>query len=341
MLCPRLHGSFETIFLNSDFSSPQLAYLCPECHGVWMRAMECRDFLGFESEALLVHTGRAPVDLLCSHCMHPTHVVTIELDNKETLTFHVCPRCFSVFFDSVQFAQAFYLQLKAERSISGMLAHSPLDNFGLTCCDCGAEIKKLEEAHNVGIGYSCNKCHQMPPILSENKIQNVQLVTFHGMEVKIDHGMSSPVSRISVTPVVPCQLDVHLFSLSTIKRILSLGYRKLRFHGVLGHHLDASQDIRRKTPWHVFLHQRGVTQCLESMIALGSIDIAFKPHSIIFELNAKRVGTDTKLKFETAVRRLLIAYERFVKLAKERYEHQEDDESGQSRAVSDSDATEK
>ena len=333
MQCPRLHGTLETVLLNSDISEPQYAYLCPECHGVWMRAMECRDFLGFESEMLLPHTSRATVDLPYPHCQHPAHIVDIELDNKERLKFYVCPRCFSVFFDATQFAQAFYQQLKAERSISDMLAHSPLDHFGLTCCDCGAEIKTLDEAHDAGIGYCCNKCHQTPPILSENKIQNVQLVTFHGMEVKIDHGMASSFSRISVTPVEPCQLDVHLFSLSPLKRVLSMGYRKMRFHGTLGHHLDASQDNKHKTPWHVFLRQRGVTHCIEIMAALGSIDVAFKPHSIIFELNAKRVGTDTKLKFETAVRRMLIAYERFVKLAK-RYEHPEEtDEAEQGKDV--------
>ena len=338
MLCPRLHGTLEPVLLNSDFSSPQHAYLCPECHGIWIRAMECRDFLGFESESMAYHTGRAPVDLICSHCQHPTHITSCELENKETLTFHVCPRCYSVFFDAVQFAMVFYRQLKAERSISGMLAHSPLDVFNFPCCDCGADIKNLDEAHEADIGYCCNKCHQSPPILSENKIQNVQLVTFHGMEVKIDHSISSPFSRISVTPVEPCQLDVHLFSLSPIKRILAMGRRKLRFHGTLGHHLDASQDIKRKTPWHVFLHQRGVTDCLESMISLGQIDIAFKPHSIIFELNAKRVGADTKLKFETAVRRMLIAYERFVKLTR-LYDSPEEteQESGESSAESSAD----
>lgn len=278
-----------------------------------------------DCEQLAAHTSRASIDLPCSHCQIPTHVASIPLEDNRYLIFYVCPRCFSVFFDGTKFAHAFYQQLKSERSISGMLAHSPLDNIGIKCCDCGAEIKKLEQTHDVGIGFCCQKCHQSPPILSENKIQNVQLVTFHGMEVKIDHGMASTFSRISVTPVEPCLLDVHLFSLTSFQRILRIGRRKLKFHGLLRHHLDATQDNKHRTPWHVFLRQRGITHCLESMIRLGNIDITFKPHSIIFELKAKRMGTDTKLKFETAVRRLLMAYEKFVLLSQS-YTQPEDEE---------------
>ena len=315
MQCPRLHGTLSSIVLNSDQSSPLYAYLCSECHGVWMRSLECRTFLGLECERLVANSEVAFVDLNCPHCQTNCRLYRHELENGSHIDFHVCPRCASCFFDAVQFSLIVGLQLKAERAISGMLAKSPIDNLGVKCCDCGATVSSLESLYDAGIGYCCQSCHANPPILSENKLQTVQLVTFHDMEIKVDHWQMSTKSRIAITPVEPCLLDVHMFSLSPLQRIVRCGRRKLALHGNLRKHVDATEDMQHVTPWHVFLKQRGVSENLDQLTKLGQFELSFSPHSIVFVLNAKHAGTETKLKFETTVRRLLLAYERFVTLS--------------------------
>jgi hypothetical protein len=134
------------------------------------------------------------------------------------------------------------------------------------------------------------------------------------MEIKLDHWQANATSRIAVTPEEPCLLDVRLFSLTNWERFVRLGYRKLKLHGNLRKYIDATEGIDHVTPWHVFLKQRGVTGCLEQLSALGKISLTFKPHSIVFEIDLERMGTDSRMRFEVIVRRLLIAYERFVSL---------------------------
>lgn len=323
MKCPRMHGSLESVLLNADFSTPLQAYLCTQCHGVWMRALECRTYLGIECEKLVSRASAAPIELACAHCQTSLKVVSVPLDNGETVDFYICPRCHACFFDQTQFALIFYLQLKAERDISGILARTPLDNLGVVCCDCGSVVNQLEGLYDVGIGYCCQHCHSTPPILSENKLQTVQLVSFHNLEIKIEHFQNSTRSRIAVTPFEPCLFDASIFSLSPVQRMMKLGSRKLKFRGELGRKLDATEDMKHVTPWHVFLKQRGVVENLAEISRLGAIEVTFKPHIIAFDLNAKRTGTETKLKFEASVRRMLIAYEKFVQLSK-MYSFQED-----------------
>ncbi len=319
-----MHGSLESIPLNADFSAPLQGYFCQKCHGVWLRSMECRAYLGLECDKLIEKAVAASVDLECPLCGSACKVVVLELESLHPIEIHICPRCFGCFFDATEFALIFSLQLKSERDVSGILDKTPLDNLGVVCCDCGAVVNQLTDLHDVGIGYCCQNCFQTPPILSENKLQNVQLVTFHGMEIKIDHWQQSTRSRISVTPVEPCLLDVRMYSLTWVERLMKMGRRHLRLHNVLGRQMDATEDISHVTPWHVFLKQRGITESIRALNQLGSVSLTFKPHSIIIELTAKRAGTETRTKFEAIVRRLLIGYERFVKLAQE-YEMPQDD----------------
>ncbi len=326
MQCPRLHGSLESILLNSDFSKPLQAYLCPQCHGIWMRSLECRAYLGLECEKLVSQSNPANIGLSCSHCQTVCRSACVPTETGDLVEFHICPRCLACFFDAAQFAIIFYQQLKSERAISGIMSQSVLDDLGVVCCDCGAAVRQLDDLHDVGTGYCCQSCYNAPPIFSENKLQNVQLVTFHGMEIKIDHWQMSTRSRISVTPAEPCLLDVRLYSLSPWQRIARMGHRKLKLLGELGRHLDATEDAARVTPWHVFLKQRGVLENIKVLNRLGKIEITFKPHSIIFELNAKRSGTETKQKFEATTRRILLAYEKFVQLSHEYVEEEEEPE---------------
>lgn len=314
MQCPRMHGSMEPVLLNAEFSEPQQAHLCSECHGVWMRANECQAVLGVDTGELIVRSNVAPVRLACPHCQTICRHASILPTDFEPIPLHVCPRCLSAFFDANGFSLTLFQQIKQERAVSCVLDQSPLDHLDVPCCDCGAEVANLDELHNVGIGYCCARCRLNPPILSEGKIQNVQLVTFHGMEIKIDHWLSTTRSRIAVTPVDPCLLNVCLSSLSPLQRVLRFGHRTLRLGGNLRRHLDATEGCDLCTPWHLFLVQRGVSQCLEDLVSLGEIVMTFKPHSIVFEMTAKRLGTDVRQKFETTIRRLLIAYERFTKL---------------------------
>lgn len=326
MQCPRLHGSLESVLLNADYSSSLQAYFCPECHLVWMRALECRAFLSLDPEALLEKAEKDSVDLKCPHCETICKCIPYEIEEGRDSRFHICPRCYACFFEPAQFALFYYLQLKNEREISGTQTPSPIDKPGLRCCDCGAEIASLDAATETEIGYCCTQCRQSPPVLSEGKLQNVQLVTFHNMEIKIDHWMTTPRSRVSITPVDPCLLDLQIFTLTAFQRICRLGHRKMKLHGVLRHHLDASESIEHFTPFHLFLKQHGAMECLASLDNLGKLDITFKPHSIIIELNAKRTGLETRLKFETIVRRFILTYERFAKLSVRYIPEDEDQE---------------
>ena len=315
MLCPRLHGHLDTVILNSEIQSPLRAYLCSECHGVWMPALEALSYLGLECEKLVRSAFTAPIALECPDCQTPFKLYTLQYESGLCIEIHICPRCYSCFMDGTQYALVFHNQMRAERAVSGILAQSPLDDIGVVCCDCGAVVSNIDDLYDAEIGYCCPKCHNNPSILSaDNKIQNVQLVTFHNMEIKLDHWQANTTSRIAVTPEEPCLLDVRLFSLTNWERFARLGYRKLKLHGNLRKYIDATEGIDHVTPWHVFLKQRGVTGCLEQLSALGKISLTFKPHSIVFEIDLERMGTDSRMRFEVIVRRLLIAYERFVSL---------------------------
>ena len=281
-----------------------------------MRSMECSDFLGLDCEKLAIASVQSSIPLACAHCSGECQQIDVPLENGSFVRFHICLRCKSCFFEPAQFALLFYHQIKLERSISGILAQSPLDELGVLCCDCGTEISSLDDLYDGNIGYCCRKCHDNPVILSENKIQNVQLVTFHNMEIKIDHWQSTSRSRVAVTPEEPCILDTTLYPIYTVDRLLRFGYRKTQFHGYLHRYLDGSEKIDKRTPLHVFLKQRGVESCIEDLVNLGDLTLTFKPQSIIFEMNAKRMGMESKIRFESLVRRMLIAYERFVQLTR-------------------------
>ena len=59
---------------------------------------------------------------------------------------------------------------------------------------------------------------------------------------------------------------------------------------------------------------------------MGNITITFKPHCMIFEMDAFRLGTEVRQRFESIIRRMLIAYERFVALS-HRYRMPEQEEA--------------
>lgn len=311
MKCPRLHGKMTCINLSADLTQSQEAFLCPDCHGVWMRAHDCRAILGLEPSSDIRHTKTSSIPIACPHCQSRCHMTRLYDDDRPVVDALICPQCFSIFLDACGFALLFFRQLKTERASSNIASLSPLDNPNLSCCDCGGTIKSFDDAHYAGIGYCCGRCHDAPPILSENKLQNVQLVTFHGMEIKIDHWLSSVKSRISITPAEPCLFNVRIFSLSIGRRLLRFGLRTFPFGGKLGQHLDATQCLIPMSPWHVFISQRGVAYCLEELNCLGQLDMVFKPHCIVIELSAIRRGSDIRMRFESLVRRLLLVYERF------------------------------
>lgn len=314
MECPRLHGSMECIHLSADFSDPQTCYFCTDCHGVWMRSHECRSILGVDAMRLQMQSEADYVALLCPHCQTTCRLSFVAIANNQTVSVRVCPRCQSCFFDGGSFAKTYFEQVKYARSEKGKLGDTPVDHLSWRCCDCGTTMTTPENAFDARIGYCCAHCHNTMPILSERKISN-QLVTFHNMEIKIDHWLSTTRSRIAVTPVEPCLLDVTIHTLTPLQRIFRFGRRITQFGGKLRRHIDATECIDKQTPFHVFLKQRGVSECLADLVAIGNFSITFKPHSIVFEIDAFRLGTEIRQRFEATTRRLLIAYERFVQLS--------------------------
>lgn len=315
MECPRQHGAMTCIHLSADLSEPQESYFCADCHGIWMRSRECRSVLGLDSARLQMQSEADYVPLSCPHCQTVFRLAFLDAGSDCRIRIRVCPRCQSCFFDGDNFALTFWQQIKIERAASCLLNQSPIDALGWRCVDCQSPVASPDQIRDARIGACCVKCRYTPPILSEGKIQNVQLVTFRNMEIKIDHWMSTPRSRIAVTPAEPCLLDVSVYSLRPLRRLLRLGRRVTQFGGFLRRHLDATEPIAARTPFHVFLKQRGVAECLCDLVLLGDIRITFKPHCIVFEIDAFRLGAETRQRFESAVRRMLIAYERFVKLS--------------------------
>ena len=149
----------EIVHLNADFSASQDAWLCPDCHGVWMRANECLAVLGLDCSRLIPKSCKAPIALECPHCRSAFLATSVDFDGHDPIRFHICPRCEACFFDSCGFAMVFYQQLRIERAASGTLAHSPLDQMGVKCCNCGAAISGPDEMFDAGIGYCLSLIH--------------------------------------------------------------------------------------------------------------------------------------------------------------------------------------
>ncbi|MCL2325964.1 MAG: hypothetical protein FWC40_05640 [Proteobacteria bacterium] len=324
MQCPRLHGAMIPIHLSAACASSRQAFFCEECRAVWMKAAECKDYLGIDTELARLKLQHTYIDLSCPQCL-----TTLQFRRFAGYVVYVCGQCRSCFMDSgvlpclLDSLKETFLPTdsalplpNSDKAVPSLTAPSPIDRLGMTCCECDAEIPHPGEAHMGAIGCCCQRCTSTPQLISEQKFQNAQLVTFRSMEVKVDHWRRNSHSVIAVTPAEPCLLNVTLYSLSLPVRMLRFGYRKLALRGKLRRRLDASEGIEFKTPWHVFLKQRGIIECLDELSTMGSICIEFMPHSIIFDLENHSRSVELRHRFEASVRRLLLAYERFVLLTK-------------------------
>ncbi len=332
MECPRLHGKMQTIDLSPDINDPHTASFCEYCHAICLSDIDCHDWLGIDyqssSEAVDGESClfEPPIELKCARCSESLLAVRVC-----GWIAYVCPRCHTWFLDAGVppfLMQAYHDKLRASGSNFEL---EPVELTAFKCADCGADIPSIKDAcsFDYEIGCYCKKCSANLS-LSEMKQQEVQLVTFHGMEVKIDRLKRSNTSRIMVTPVQPGRLNVFVHSLSTWERLKRFGWRKLALHGELRSNIDASEGIDRCTPWCVFLKQRGVVECLLDIQQLGDFRITLKPHNLIFELDGNSIGAETRLHFEEAVRRMLILYERYEKMLLAVYDMHvdpEDDES--------------
>lgn len=304
MECPRFHGEMSPIELSPTIENSRLAWFCEECHGVWMRESDYRGLVNTDFGLDMSVLSYPAMDLMCPHCSE--RFKYLEWDGWR---LYVCRRCQAVYFDADVLPMFMARSMDEDKKTTN---HSPLEHLCMKCDDCGAKIEQLSELSPSPIGCSCKKCASSAPVLSESKQLEVQIVTFHDMEVKIDRFQSSSRCRISVTPAVPGKLNVSMHTLSRWERFRRMGWRCMALRGELRKYLDASEDIASCTPWHVFLAQRGTIECLEQLVELGKLRFTFKPHNLIFEIEGDRLGAETRLKFEAAVRRLLIVYERFV-----------------------------
>lgn len=319
MECPRFHGEMCPIELSSAADNSRVAWFCEECHSVWMRESDYRAFVNTEISIDETQFSYPSIDILCPHCSE-----RFKYFEYEGWRFYWCSRCQAFYFDAEVLPVLMNRSLDDDKKKTN---HSPFESFAIRCDDCGAKIEDLADVTPSPIGCSCKKCASNAPVLSDSKQLEVQIVTFHDMEVKIDRLMSSGRCRISVTPAVPGKLNVSMHTLSLWERIRQLGWRCLALRGELRKHLDASEDIEGCTPWHVFLNQRGTVECLELLNELGKLRFTFKPHNLIFEIEGERLGAETRLKFESTVRRLLIVYERFVSTIQRCYEDADETDS--------------
>ncbi len=308
MECPRLHGNMTAIELSSDIEESSPAFYCETCHAVFLSEADCCDHVDIDVKAIPKAELQEPVvDLVCPNCGGLFRAI-----EREGCRLYVCTECCAAFLDAGIMATLMNRILKKERDSGSAIEAAPFERMTFKCDDCGATIDSIEDMTVSPIGCSCKKCAATPPILSESKQLEVQIVTFHGMEVKIDRAMTSRITRISVTPAEPGKLDVYIHSLSWVERLYQLGWRRLDLHGTLRKKLDASEDIACRTPWQMFLKQRGIIECFERMQEMGNIKVTLKPHSLIFELEGDRIGAETRMKLEATVRRFLIAYERYT-----------------------------
>ncbi|MGI5830218.1 MAG: hypothetical protein ACOX8U_08650 [Bradymonadia bacterium] len=306
--CPRFHGSLSKIALNADIGSERFAYLCSFCGGVHIKAQEWHDILHLESSFSKDALYPTRIPMVCESCNEARSIVLVD-----ELPVFYCARCESYWLDAGIFPVL--LSSEVEKQTGAAPSNSPFSPLNISCCDCGVNIASACDAHACPIGMICTRCYHAPPGFMENKVNNFQMLTFKGMEVKVEHWGQSVRSLIAVTPAQPCLLNVRLHSLSLQERILRFGRRRIAFAGALGKKIDADQDIKLRTPFKVFLSQRGVVALINDIASLGSMDLQFRPHNLSFELHALRISNEIRLHFEVAVRRLLIAYSRFAELS--------------------------
>lgn len=307
LICPRHHGALSRIALHSDIDTQQFAYLCSFCGGIHIDSQQWHHVLPLEPSLSKQDLHNTRIPFPCENCSAPKKIILVN-----ELPIFYCVQCGSYWMDSGIFP--LLLWHEAEKQTGASPAISPFSPLSLSCCDCGAVITTMAEAHPCPIGLVCQRCFTVPPTFSEQKIHNYQMLTFRGMEVKIEHWSQSVRSLIAITPAQPSLLNVHFHSLTWKERLIRCGRRKIAFAGELGKKIDSDQDIALRTPLAVFLTQRGVAALLKELSNLGSIDIQFRPHNFSFDLKALRVSNEIRLHFEVAVRRMLIAYLRFVEL---------------------------
>ena len=320
MECPRLHGELQSVDISRNASDSKLVGHCGVCHAVCMSDLNLHELVGVEYATLSADAFVQPaIDLNCPQCHDGLQCDGRLLETSfDGWRAYVCPRCHQWFLDAGVLTYLLRRNNERLRSSGVNLDEAPAERVFLKCTDCGGEIDAIQDAFSSAIGCSCKKCHDQAPILSETKFQESQLVTFHGMEVKIDR-LRNDFRRIMVTPVQPGRLNVSVRSLSIWERIWRLGWRNLALRGDIRHCIDASEGVDRITPWTVFLKQRGVTDCLEALNEIGRFSITFKPHNLIFELEGDLIGAEMQLRFEATVRRLLIAYEKYDLMIREVY----------------------
>lgn len=308
MKCPRNHGELCRVGLKSEMDSLSHAALCEWCGGVFLESAVAQEILGLSSVTDKSILSGMSVSLECPKCGCLLKCCMIV-----GIVAMYCENCASYWLDSETFPLLRWMHI--EKDTGSAPDVSPLNPLILNCADCGTRIQTREEACLCSLGVVCEKCAREGIGFFGNKVHNFQMLTYKGMEVKIDHWSQSSRSRISVTPVEPCLIDTTLSSLSLIRRIMHLGSRKFEFPGLFNQYFTAGERILSGSPLHIFLTQPGVAPLFVELCELGKITIEFKPHNLTFDFEAPTQSTEIRLKFENIVRHILIAYTRFVSLS--------------------------
>ncbi len=302
MECPRYHGKLEHI--SVAYSSEQVIGLkqCLRCGGVFMN-QQAQHSLFISDYALMPASIKPLFNMKCPSCGS-----LFRISDSGRVHLRSCEKCGGIWVDM----GALPILLAQHTSFPSFgIQNGELDRISVHCIDCNRAMHTFEELHSTILGFCCDDCFRRAQGLSGQKVQNLQMLRYRGMEVKIDHRIQTTHSRISVTPVEPTPLDITLRSLSWPERLIRLGYRRFRFEGPITRYFETDAPI--DPIFRLFLAQKGVIELLYRMRLLGRTELSFKPHNLRFEIEPDYASTAIRLRFEIVVRRFLNAYLNFEK----------------------------
>ncbi len=302
MDCPRRHGKMGSTPIAYNGDQIISVDYCEQCGGVFMDA-RAQSVL-FTENYLPDHSRIRPLyRMQCPACRG-----VFRFADTGRVRLRTCPQCEAIWLD------AGMLPVMLAQHCPGSLfdANAELSQpLRLRCVDCYTELNEMASLNDTVLGYCCHDCLRRASGLSGLKVQHTEMLTYRGMEIKIDHRLQTTHSRVAVTPIQPAPLDISLVSLTVPQRIARMGYRRLKLKGKISRYYDSDVVVTPDSPISLLLAQKGVVELLYALRQLGHTELCFKPHNFLFEIKPDYVSTEIRLRFEFIVRRLLNIYLNF------------------------------